>query len=285
MLYMASRTKSFLSGILILLGSANATFAFAQEEASEELPASEEIPATDETVPNEGEISEPAPEAEGTPPVAESPAVNETPTPATDTAHHGLLGPVRVGPTASIGFPFLLNYSLDATWDKKLGFSFSGGRFHTELDKNTEIEIFNWDARVRWFPFQGSFFLGAAYGNQGIVGKTKQDLKFKTSDGPEMKIPTSIRLELNTNYLTPHLGWFATWNTGFTIGTEFGYQMPLGSKAKTQTAFDDVSSDAETSVKNSEEYKKAVKDLEEGAEAFGKNAVPYLNLFRIGWLF
>lgn len=275
---MASRTKIYLSGIIFVLGSVNGSLVLAQEEATEELPATEDMPAT-ETAP----VTDPAVSTE-TVPETQTPAATETAAVTGDTSHHGLLGPVRLGPTVSIGFPFLLNYSLDATWDKKVGVSFSGGSFRRELDKKTEIEIFNWDARVRWFPFQGSFFLGAAYGNQGIVGKTKQDLKFD-ANGTELTVPTTIRLELNTNYLTPHLGWFATWDSGFTIGSELGYQMPLSSKAKTQTAFDDVSSDAETSVKESEEYKKALADLEDSAEAFGKNAVPYLNLFRIGWLF
>src|SRR5690606_1633764 len=115
-----------------------------------------------------------------------------------------------------------LNYSLDATWDRKFGFSFSGGRFKRELDKETELEIFNWDLRARWFPFQGSFFLGAAYGNQGIVAKTKTDLDYKAGE-VALKVPTTLRLEIDTNYLTPHLGWFATWNTGFTMGFELGY--------------------------------------------------------------
>ncbi len=278
---MASRTKIYLSGILFCLGSVNSSIALAQEEPSEEMPASEEA------APTESDAAEPVAPIENTTPETQTPAVSEPDTsPATsvDTAHHGLLGPLRIGPTASIGFPFLLNYSLDATWDKKLGVSFAGGKFSRDLDKNSEIEIFNWDARVRWFPFQGSFFLGAAYGNQGIVARTKQDLKFKAGE-TDLVVPTTIRLELNTNYLTPHLGWFATWNTGFTLGTEFGYQMPMSSKAKTQTGFDDVSAEGEAQVKESEEYKKAVKDLEEGAEAFGKNAVPYLNLIRLGWLF
>lgn len=245
----------------------------ADDSSDMAAPAVEETPA------------EAVPESES-PAATESPVatVTEQPKDAVDTAHYGLLGPLRIGPTVSIGFPFLLNYSLDATWNKKMGFSVSGGRMHRELTKDTEIELFNWDVRARWFPFQGSFFLGAAYGNQGIVAKTKKDLKVKASE-VELNVPTTMRLELNTNYVTPHLGWFATWNTGFSIGTEIGYQIPLSSKAELQTGFEDVSSDAETAVKNSDEYKKSKKDLESSAEAFGKKAVPYLNLFRIGWLF
>lgn len=263
------------------------SFGSLQAQTDDDPPAEEAAPVE---VPAEAPVDEsPAEEAPTETPAPEtSTAPDEpTPVPATstgDTANHGLLGPLRIGPTASIGFPFLLNYSLDATWDKTIGMSFSGGRFQRELDKETEIELFNWDVRARWFPFQGSFFLGAAYGNQGIVAKTKQDLKVKTAE-VELTVPTTMRLELNTNYLTPHLGWFKTWGPGFTIGSEIGYQMPLSSKAELQTGFEDVSAEAETTVKNSDEYKKAKKDLETSAEAFGKNAVPYLNLIRIGWLF
>lgn len=197
--------------------------------------------------------------------------------------HYGLFGPLRIGPTASVGFPFLLNYGVDATWERTIGAGFGLGRMKRDVNSTTKIELFNWDMRLRWFPWQGSFFLGAAYGNQNIVGQTTQDVAMD-SGGVPLTIPTTLRLEVKTTYLTPHLGWFSTWDCGFTLGFELGYQMPLSSKAELQQAFENVSVAAEDSVTNSESFKKTKSDIEKVAETFGKKAVPYINLIRIGWL-
>lgn len=269
---MLTRMQShFVKGLcLIFLGATNAIIANAQEDGSD--------PDATESAP---ESAEPPTDAAPAP-LEQAPVPEETA--ASTPSDGGIFGPFRVGATAAIGFPLLLNYSLDATWDKTVGVSFGGGRFRTKIDK-TEIEIFNWDVRGRWFPWQGSFFLGAAFGNQGIVANTEQNLKYKAGD-TELKVPTTLRLEVETNYLTPHLGWFKTWRPGFTLGLmEIGYHIPLSSKAELQTAFDDVSASSEEELKNSNEYKKAKKDVEDLAKTFGETAVPYINLIRLGWLF
>lgn len=203
--------------------------------------------------------------------------------PETNNSAHGLFGALRIGPTVSLAFPHLVNYSVDATYGKLIGISFGGGRLGYAFDEKSEVEIRNWDLRARWFPFLGSFFLGAAYGTQGIVGKTSQDLKMKQGE-LELAIPTDMRLDVTTNYLTPHLGWFATWDSGFTLGFEVGYQMAMNSSAKFNAVFQNVSAASRSSVENSDEYKKAKEDVEVMAETFGKVSIPYVNLLRMGWL-
>ncbi len=221
-----------------------------------------------------------APEA--APPTSEDPTDASATTSGNDAS--GLLGAWRIGPTASVGFPFLLNYGVDAVWNRTYGVGFSGGRFQRDIDDKTEIEIFNWDVRARWFPWQGSFFIGAAYGNQGIVGKATKDLTTTTGD-VELKIPTTVRLEIDNTYLTPHLGWFAVWDSGFTLGFELGAQIPMSSKADLQSAFENVAASTEDTLKDTDDYKKTKTDVEKAAESFGKKTVPYINLLRIGWLF
>lgn len=222
-----------------------------------------------------------------TPEAAPAPKVEEVAPPPTEKGESGgglFYDPLRIGATASVGFPFLLNYSIDATWMKTWGAAFQFGKFNRDLNKDTQIELYNWDLRGRWFPWKGSFFLGAAYGNQGIglLGKSNMVM---AQNGVDMTIPTTVKLTLNTTYLTPHLGWFATWDWGFTMGFEVGYQMPLSTMADLKVAFDNVPASYEDTVKNSPEFQKTKADAETAAEGFGKKAVPYVNLLRIGWMF
>ena len=176
-----------------------------------------------------------------------------------------------------------MDYGLDATWDRSFGGGFAIGRFKRDVNADTKIELYNWDARLRWFPWQGSFFLGAAFGNQGIVGQTTTKIK-TSSGGVDTEIPATIRLAVKSTYLTPHLGWFATWDCGFTLGFELGYQMPLSSKSDLQIGLKNMSAAGEDAIKNTDSYKKAEKDVTSAAESFGKKPVPYVNLLRIGWL-
>ncbi|HYX32689.1 MAG TPA: hypothetical protein VE954_06215 [Oligoflexus sp.] len=195
----------------------------------------------------------------------------------------GLLGDLRIGPSVALGLPHPLTGGVDFVYGDIVSLSVTGGRFGVAVEE-TELEIRNWDATVRWYPFFGSFFMGAAYGSQGIVGKLKTDVDV-TTGGVTLKVPTTLRLEVESKYLTPQLGWFARWDSGLTLGFDIGYQMPSGVSTDLQTSFDNVSAASQQAVLNSEDYKKNKEDVEKAAEAFGKEAIPYVTFFRIGWLF
>jgi hypothetical protein len=222
-----------------------------------------------------------------TEPAAEEAKPEAAETPVQDVAQRagaqGLLGDFRMGPSVALGLPHPLTGALDIVYADLVGLSLSAGRSGTELDK-TELEIRNWDLTLRWFPFRGSFFFGAAYGQQGIVGKRTVDLEVDASGVP-LTVPTTLRLEIESTYLTPQLGWFARWDSGFTLGFDFGLQMPSGAKSELQTAFANVSAASEAAVITSEDYIKNKKDVEDAAEMIGKQALPYITFLRMGWLF
>lgn len=215
----------------------------------------------------------------------------ETPT-ASDTTSkpewHGLLGPLRIGPTISLDIPHLVSTSLDATYNRTFGFSISASNFYRKFDtsevKRAEVELRSFDVRFRWFPWQGSFFVGASYGKQAIGIKGKKDLTLNFQ-GSSLTVPTHLKYTLDSTYFTPHLGWFATWDSGFTMGFEIGAQIPTSTKSELKVAFDNVGTTAENEVKGSTEYKDAKKDVEDTGETLGKKVLPYINLIRIGWLF
>jgi hypothetical protein len=216
---------------------------------------------------------------ETTPEAAQAPIKEVAPSPGTQ----GLLGDFRIGPSVAVGLPHPLTGALDIVYADFVGLSLSAGRSGTELDK-TELEIRNWDLTLRWFPFRGSFFFGAAYGQQGIVGKRTVDLEVDASGVP-LTVPTTLRLEIESTYLTPQLGWFARWDSGFMLGFDLGLQMPSGAKSELQTSFANVSAASEAAVITSEDYIKNKKDVEDAAEMIGKQALPYITFLRMGWLF
>lgn len=185
----------------------------------------------------------------------------------------GMFGPFRIGPTVAVGLIHPITYGLDFTWDRTFGAAFSMGSYTLPLGFAT-LGINNWDIRGRWFPWQGSFFLGAAYGNQSLWAEIKKDILVSGQ-----KANTKMKMEVETTYLTPHLGWFATWDSGFTMGFELGYQMALSSKAKDIKVTTD-----EPTVTTTSDFEKQQKDVKKAAEDFGKKSVPYITLLRLGWM-
>jgi len=222
--------------------------------------------------------SEPSVEVDKTPAEVTTP-----PEAAPVSKGKGMLGDLRIGPSVALGLPHPLTGGVDLVYGDLISLSVTGGNFGVAVEE-TELEIRNWDAALRWYPFQGSFFLGAAYGSQGIVGKLKTDVEV-TTGGVTLKVPTTIRLEVESSYMTPQIGWFARWDSGLTLGFDFGYQLPSGVTTDLQTSFENVSAASEQAVRDSADYKKNKDDIEKAAEAFGKEAIPYITFFRIGWLF
>ena len=194
-----------------------------------------------------------------------------------------MLGDLRIGPSVALGLPHPVTGGIDIVYADIAALSITGGRFGVNV-MDTDIEIRNWDVAARWFPFQGTFFVGASYGNQGIVGKRKVDLKVTTAGVP-LTVPTTLRLEIESNYFTPQIGWYARWDSGFTLGFDIGFQIPSGANSELQTSFEDVSAAGEVAVRNSDEYKDNKKDVEDAAEAIGKKGIPFINIIRLGWLF
>ncbi len=196
---------------------------------------------------------------------------------------HGVLGDFRVGPHVAVGIPHPMTVGLDVVYADLVSLSFGSGRFGHKFD-TTEIELTNWDLTARWYVFRGSFYLGAAYGHQTIIGKGTKDVTFDYN-GVELTVPSTIRLEIESNYLTPQLGWFARWDWGLTLGFELGLQMPSGAKSELQTSFSNVSTAAEETVRNSADYKKNKKDVEDLGKTLGEKPIPYITLLKVGFLF
>lgn len=131
------------------------------------------------------------------------------------------------------------------------------------------MKISNLELQLRYHPNATAFFWGLAAGNH-IVTVTKTQTISGQSVSGEAKI--------NAGYVTPELGWIATWNSGFTLGFELGWLVPTSNTT-------DFSSNAPAMVQSTPEYIKLKKDVEDQGDQLGKSGVPYVTVLRLGWVF
>ncbi|MFW7380208.1 MAG: hypothetical protein ACOH5I_15450 [Oligoflexus sp.] len=195
----------------------------------------------------------------------------------------GLLGPVRIGPYVSLNVPHPLTYGIDGIYEDIFSFGFSTSSFNTESN-TVKLELDHWDIRARWHVFQGSFFLGAAYGQQTLKGSSRDNVATNVN-GSTVSVPTTVEIEVKTNYLTPHIGWLWIWDSGFHMGFELGVQLPSGNKTSFDTNFENVSAAEQSATKNSQEYKDLEKDVKDAGDLIGKATLPHLTMLRFGWFF
>lgn len=195
----------------------------------------------------------------------------------TRPAGQGRFGPHRIGATLLIGFPHPLNYSIEYVYDRRIGAAFTMGNFELRQGDN-RLDISNWDMRGRWFPTRHNFFAGAALGSQTI--DVTAERKVVLSGTATL---TKAELQINSLYLTPHIGWFSVWYTGITVGCEIGYQLPLSAKAKAlKYSTGDAAKDAE--VASNADFAAFAKDVKKAGDTFGKQGQPYVTLLRVGWM-
>ncbi len=193
----------------------------------------------------------------------------------------------RIGPNFVVGAPHPLHLDLDFRSTKAdLSFAVGGGylpiQFNVDgADGPVKFSMLNYDARGRWHPFHGSFFLGAAIGRQVIKTKANTDFTVATE-----KVPTELRIDLNNLYVTPHMGWMWIFGSGFTFGFEFGAQVPLTSRSTADIALTNPAQNALLDmVKQTPEYIQLKTDVEDTSNRIGKQVFPYVAVLRIGWHF
>lgn len=201
--------------------------------------------------------------------------------PATEASSGGgLLGDWRVGPTLNIAI-LPPSAGIDVMYKKSFSAGFHVGPF-THKSSDVDLTFNSWDLVGRWHPWMGSFFVGMGYVSQDL------DLEAKSSidAGAGQKVPTKMKVGVTTNYLMPHLGWMAVWDSGFTLGFEIGYKMHSShSTDKLTVSFEGATAAQEAAVLASEDYKKLKKDIDDAVETFGEMGMPYINLLKIGYLF
>jgi hypothetical protein len=234
-----------------------------------QLVTAEEVtkPASTEQSPTPTTLETAPPSTPPTTPTASTPST-------TDEKSNKSWG--RLGLSAALTAPHIIEYGLDYfTPDNMFSSSFVVGGY-TFKTGTVSAGISSYDLRGRWHPFMGSFFLGLAYGSQKISIEAKDVVN--TFD-------TIVKLDIKSAYVMPHLGWFAAWDSGFTLGFELGMIMPSGVSSSLTTDIPAASASQRAAIEATNDYIKMKTDAESAGDKLGKTSIPYLTLLKLGWVF
>ena len=186
-----------------------------------------------------------------------------------------------IGPSLAIGLPHALNLAIDSKSSPTMSWGIAFGGISLPLQNSITLGMGNFDARLRWHPFSGSFFLGAILGGQSVYGQSTRPINLE----PGLSIPTTVDLTVRSSYFTPHLGWFWIFNSGFTFGFECGIQAPFGPRSTLSVDIADPTLNAYLSaLKLTPQYQELENEVEDLADQIGRLVFPY-SILRIGWMF
>ena len=304
----------------LLLVLAYSPFAAAQEAPAEPSPAPQTPPADPPAAPPEAPSTpaeapapptEPAPppkappataptsapRAEATPPpssaapaAAASPATKEPPNPDAEKKddQNGLLGPVRIGPLVGVGLPGLLAFGgmlkltryfaagVDVGIIPNLAFKFYG---------DASVAYQGYDLYGHIHPFGNSFYIGAAIGYAHMTATYEETEKIPPEYAalfPELgsSITYTSEATMRTLVLSPSLGFFQIFKSGFCFGVGAGLQIPV---APSEIAYNSrTDPDLPEQVKDQllSSTDQVVKDT---LESVGQSLIPRFEI-RMGWM-
>jgi hypothetical protein len=134
----------------------------------------------------------------------------------------------------------------------------------------------------RWHPWRGTFFLGGVLGAQAFYAFVSKDYTVPSYG----TLPAKVEAQISGMIFSPHFGWFWVTRSGFTLGFEFGWQFPLGSRTRLFITSDDERiNDAIEEIQATAEYQRVQAELDRVGDRLGKAPLPYVTALRIGWMF
>jgi len=179
--------------------------------------------------------------------------------PALADKTEGAIPGVLIGPKLGIvSFP-TPTVGAEAKVKGWFGLSFDYGYVPDLRVKELTVGWNNWCAGAKLFPFRGSFFLGALYGRRSLSLR-EQDSSGLSADG-----------RVSSRYLAPEFGWRFLWNSGFTMGLDFGWQFVIGKSTQ-------------LSIPNGFDAQKE-KDAQDLTRRAANQGIPVVGLLELGWMF
>jgi hypothetical protein len=201
----------------------------------------------------------PQPAAPGASPIAPT-----TVAPAGYGKTRGLIPGMLIGPKLSIISVPTPSIGLEAKLlGNRLGLSFDYDLLPDVDIDEVEVSYTDWNLGAKWYPWQRSFFVGAAFGRRTFEA---------TATATEAFVTETAKAGVTTTYLAPEIGWRWVWNSGFFMGMDIGYQIVLSS---------DVTLEASDAVYLSEEKE----NVDDAADELGKIGFPIVSLLQVGYFF
>lgn len=186
-----------------------------------------------------------------------------------------------IGASASLSFPHIMNLAVESKIFRKFGISANYGNVTRNINE-VDLDMKHFDIRFRWFPMDTSFFAGVAVGQHQMTGELNRDIKEPTS---KTTISSHGKLTASANYVVPHIGWFSIWDSGFTMGFDLGYLVPMSPESKFTATFSKAPEGTDAALRETNEYKNMKKDLEDSAKSYASKPLPFATFLRMGWMF
>lgn len=187
------------------------------------------------------------------------------------------------GFTGALEFPHVINVGFDTLTQKKYGVSLNYGNITRNVG-GVDVGMRHADVRFRYHPWEGSFFGGIALGQHMLTGEKTKDVKLSYA-GSDHLVPTKVKVKAQANYVAPHIGWFAVWDPGFTIGMDIGWLVPMNATSSVDVSASNLPAGAQQELEKDAEYTKAKADVEDAAEGGAKKSLPFISMIRVGWMF
>ena len=196
-----------------------------------------------------------------------------------------------------VGLPALVSFGATLKLTRYLGAGVNVGLIPTmkiSFYGDATLSYQEYDAYARVYPFGGGLFLGAGIGYATVKGTYTEnfDLSGYQSPVPGVSLPADAlyRSEgsVKTMVVTPQLGVFHSFDSGFSLGFDIGAQVPV---APSQIAFSSsVEANLDPRIPASlrqqlyDEYVgPANHRVEQTLEKVGRSIIPTFNI-RIGWI-
>ena len=152
--------------------------------------------------------------------------------PADDS--YGVLGPFRIGPVLSLGLPSVFGFGGMIKLTRYFGAGVNVGLI-PEMTfgyyGEAKVSYQEYTAYGHIHPFGGAFFLGSQIGYARVKGSyaTTIDLRGYSAMFPDLpdSLAYTSRATVQTLVLTPEIGYFYIFGSGFSFGLDAGLQIPI----------------------------------------------------------
>jgi hypothetical protein len=190
----------------------------------------------------------------------------------------------KIGPVVGAGIPSLLSIGGTLKVTRFLGAGVNFGlipQVQLSYYGDATLSYKHLDIYGRIYPFGGGLFLHGGVGYATVQGTLKKTFPLSPLQGTG---GYESRGSVRTLMLTALLGYFHTFDIGFSLGVDAGAQIPI---APSEIEFEsDLTGDIPAVAR--EQIKKAYLDpndreVRDTLESIGRTIIPTLN-FRMGWI-
>jgi hypothetical protein len=229
----------------------------------------------------------------------EEPAPKDKPKeekPKEEDDSNGIFGPFRIGVVVGGGLPNLLSFGGMIRLTRFFAAGVNVGLIPTlKIGYYGEATLMyqEYDAYAHIYPWGGALFLGAGVGYETVKGTLANTFNLQPLQAkyPGVPIPASFDLmsqgSVQTMVLTPQVGLFHTFGSGFSLGADIGAQVPIAPSRVSYTTQVNFPPGVPQAVQDEMKRQFVTPNdtkVHDTLEQVGRTIIPTFNI-RIGWLF